>query len=96
MPEMMNITLLTSNHDEKTGNHLLSQAEAYLVAHGFMHITKVYTNEPIIKVIDEQYLDTSHVFVVGAHSKHGFFDFALGSLTRHLLKVEKRPVLIGQ
>ncbi len=96
MSDFMEVTLVTSNVDTDLGNHLLDQAEAFLNAHGFENITKLCTQEPIIKTIDQNYLDTYHVFVVGAHSKHGLFDFMLGGLTRHLLKIGKRPVLIGQ
>ncbi|NOZ74359.1 MAG: universal stress protein [FCB group bacterium] len=95
MPEMMQVTLLTSNENAAEGERLLHQAEAYLQVHGFNNLTMVCTDQAIIEAIDEQYLDTQHVFVVGAHSKHGLFDFALGSLTRHLLQAGRRPVLIG-
>ncbi|RMF08020.1 MAG: universal stress protein [Candidatus Neomarinimicrobiota bacterium] len=96
LPDLMDVTLLTSQSDHNLGDHLLNQAEAYLQAHGFTSIQKVCTPTGIIKAIDTEYIDSHHLFVVGAHSKRGLFDFALGSLTHHLLKLDKRPVLIGQ
>ncbi|MFQ6614602.1 MAG: hypothetical protein ACE5D1_07140, partial [Fidelibacterota bacterium] len=96
MPEMMQVSLVTSHQDRTLGEYLLDHAEAYLKVHQFTGISRECTQQSIRKVIDEKYLETHHVFVVGAHSKRGLFDFTLGSLTRHLLQVGRRPVLIGQ
>lgn len=55
----------------------------------------IHTDKPIISVIDEDFQDWADCFVVGAHAKKGLIDFRTGSLTAHLINLDKKPVLIG-
>lgn len=95
-PELFDITILTSNEDNTEATYHLDQAAAYLHSHGYSQIRKERIDQSIIKAMEEKYLDQSHVVVVGAHSKKGMFDFMVGSLTKYLIKANKRAVLIGQ
>lgn len=96
MTDVLEITLLNSSHDLKKGEFLLNQAEAFLKGHGFSNIHKDLTDEKIISVIENQYLDRMDLFVVGANSKSDLMDFFLGSLTKSLIKKDQKAILIGQ
>lgn len=89
------VALLTSNKNKSEAEYQLEQASTYLKAHNITDVKKVWITENIISAIDAEYLDWANLIVVGAHSKKGIFDFMLGSLTKHLIKVNKKPVIIG-
>ena len=55
-----------------------------------------WTSKDIIQAMEEQYLDWATIVAVGAHSKKPLYDFAVGSLTKYLIKEAKKPLLIGQ
>ena len=92
----MDITILNSCDDKKTGNYILDRAEEYLIARDVAGIKKEWTSQDIIQAIEDKYYDSHDVFVVGAHAKEGLFDFMVGSLTRYLVKRGEKPVFIGQ
>jgi nucleotide-binding universal stress UspA family protein len=94
--DIFEVQLLISEEDEERAHYYLDQAEAYLKCHNVLNIEKKWIKDNIIKTIDENYLDWAHVLVVGAHSKQGLFSFMVGSLTKHLIKIAKKPILIGQ
>ncbi len=94
-PDVMEVTLLKSDQDIETARRQLDQAEAFLKAHSLTHITKEVTSQHIIEALDERFMKRAHLIVVGAQSKHGLFDFMLGSLSKHLIKEAKRPLLIA-
>jgi nucleotide-binding universal stress UspA family protein len=96
MPKILEITLLTSHKEKGTADYLLNSAADYLSTHSFQHIKKIWTKEHIVDVVSKDYLKQTDLFVVGAHSKRGLFDFIIGNLTRYLLTIEKKPVIIGQ
>ncbi|NOQ97108.1 MAG: hypothetical protein GQ561_03010 [Calditrichae bacterium] len=93
--EYMDITILNSCDDKKTGNYILDRAEEYLKVRNVTGIQKEWTSQDIIQVIEDKYYDSHDVFVVGAHAKEGLFDFMVGSLTRYLVKRGEKPVFIG-
>lgn len=95
IPEAVEPRLLMSHDDEEIAQASLAHAKRYLELHGFKNVVTQYTDQDIIDACDDN-LDWAHVVVVGAHSKHGLFDFMVGSLTNHLIKLNKKPVLIGQ
>ena len=74
---------------------IAAPAEEYLKAYGFDRVRRQWTPEKIQDVIDERYIDTAEVIVVGMHSKKGLFSFHVGSLTEHLGSEAKIPVYIG-
>ena len=90
------VTILTSEEDKTKADYYLNGATAFLTAHGFKNIKQDRTNDDITEVVEKKYLDWAHIFVVGAHSKKGLFDFMVGSLTKFLIELAKKPVLIGQ
>jgi len=92
--EVMEVTLLNSNPEKDAARYYLDQAEAYLRSHSIENIKKEWTAKKIIDVVDE-YLDWANIVVVGAHSKKSLIDFMVGSLTKHLIKEAKKPLLIG-
>ncbi|MGD9488102.1 MAG: universal stress protein [Calditrichaceae bacterium] len=94
--DLMEVMILTSNANKETADYYLDNAEAYLRAHNFKNIQKTRITGNIIDAVEKKYLDWAHVVVVGAHSKQGIFDFMLGSLTKFLIKADKKPVIIGQ
>ena len=96
LPELMHVTIITSQDEKSTAEYLLDHAQAYLLSHGFKGVKKVWTKDKIVDTVDKEYVDQTDLFVVGAHSKKGLFDFMIGSLTKHLLSIEKKPVIIGQ
>jgi len=96
LPDVMEVLLLTSDDNNDSADYHLSQAEAYLKAHSIFNIKKEKTTRDIIKTVEEKYLDWATFIVVGAHSKSGIFDFMVGSLTKELIKTDKKPLLISQ
>jgi hypothetical protein len=96
IPDLFDVTILTSDEDKAKANYLLNRAESFLKCHNNSLTRKEWTREHIIPAIENKYLEQCHVVVVGAHSKRGMFDFMIGSLTQHLIEAAKTPVLIGQ
>lgn len=96
VPDTTEVTLLMSDPKREAAGYYLDQAEAYLNTHSIHDVKKEWTSQNIIKAMEEQYLDWATIVVVGAHSKKGLYDFMVGSLTRYLIKVAKKPMIIGQ
>ncbi|MCB0281107.1 MAG: universal stress protein [Calditrichae bacterium] len=96
IPEMTLPRLVMSSVDEEVAKAALDHAKNYLELHGFKNIMTDYTDMEIKRACKEKFLDWADVVVVGAHSKRGIFDFMVGSLTKHLIKLDKIPVLVGQ
>jgi nucleotide-binding universal stress UspA family protein len=94
--DIFEVQLLISEEDEEKAKYYLNEAEAYLKLHNVNDIEKEWIKGNIKDAIDQKYLDWAHVIVVGAHSKSGLFKFMVGSLTQHLIKMAKKPILIGQ
>jgi len=94
--DKIHIKLLMSHFDEATAKGVLQKAEAYLQACGVKKIEKAWTPQPIIEAVEETHGKWADIFVVGAHSKKGLFDFMVGSLTKWLIKHGQKPVFIGQ
>jgi nucleotide-binding universal stress UspA family protein len=93
---LFEVTILISEEDKTKADYYLNGATAFLTSHGFKNIKRDRTNNDISDVVEEKYLDRADIFVVGAHSKKGLFDFMVGSLTKYLIEVSRKPVLIGQ
>lgn len=89
------VVLLMSGKSNHEVRRTLGDANTYLHVHNITNVKMVHTNRSIISVVDEEYLDWADCFVVGAHAQRGLIDFMTGSLTRHLIKVNRKPVLIG-
>lgn len=96
LPDVMEVVLLTSSDNNDTADYHLTQAEAYLKAHSIFNVKKEKTSEDIKKVVMQKYLNWATLIVVGTHSKSGIFDFMVGSLTKQLIKADKKPLLISQ
>lgn len=96
IPDLTQPRLLMSSLDEEVAKAALEHAKQYLKLHGFKNILTDHTDIEIKRACKEEYLDWADVVVVGAHSKRGIFDFMVGSLTKHIIKLDKIPVLIGQ
>lgn len=94
--ESVNVRLVMSHDYKKFADHYLDDAEAFLRAHSFEKIEKVYTDENIINVISENHLEWADLAVLGAHSNKGIFDFMVGSLAKYLIKENKIPIFLGQ
>lgn len=94
--DIFEVRILISEQDEEKAQYYLNEAETYLKSHNVNNIQKEWIRGNIQDRIDEKYLDWAHVIVVGAHSKRGLFKFMVGSLTKHLIKIAKKPILIGQ
>jgi len=88
--------LLMSHDNEEIANATLAHAKHYLELHGFSNVVTYYTDQNIIDACKKDHLDWANVVGVGAHSKRGLFNFMVGSLTNYLIKLNKKPVLIGQ
>jgi nucleotide-binding universal stress UspA family protein len=95
LPIAMETTLLNCSENKEKADYLLLEAENYLKCHGFNKIQKVWTDEHIIDVIENQYIDKIDFIVLGANSKKGILDFVLGSLTERLVKIGTKSLLIG-
>ncbi len=95
-PQIFEVLVLTSHEEKEKAFYLLEQAETYLRCHQFQHIQKKWVTEHIIDAIKDTYLDWAHVVVVGVHSKKGMFNFMVGSLTKFLIKMARKPLLIAQ
>ena len=90
------ITLLMSESDATLAKFHIDGASAYLNAHSFHNVKIEQISQDIIEAMEEKYLPWADLVVLGVHSKKGFLDFMLGSLSRHLIKVGTKPLLFGQ
>ncbi len=96
MNDFFNITVLFLHDVEKEAKYLLDQVEAFLSCHGYKNVEMIWTEEDIIESIDSKYIEKTDFIIAGTHSKSNLFDFRLGSLAKHLLKTEKKPVFLYQ
>jgi nucleotide-binding universal stress UspA family protein len=90
-----NIKIINSSDDKSAGDAILQHAKLYLKAYIGKDVETIWTPGKIINVVNEEYLDWADLFVVGAHSKSGFLDFIVGSLTKDLIEYGKKIVFIG-
>jgi len=87
-------TVLMSHEDRNFAGHFLDGAEAYLHARSFKAIETHWTSKEIEEVVDKEYLDWAHLVFLGTSSHKGLLEFMLGSLTKHLIKAARKPVVI--
>ena len=90
-----NIKIINSSDDKNTGDAILQHAKSYLKTYIGKDVETIWTPGKIINVVNEEYLDWADLFVVGVHSKSGFLDFIVGSLTKDLIEYGKKLVFIG-
>ena len=90
-----NIKIINSSDDKNTGDAILQHAKSYLKTYIDKDVETIWTPGKIINVVNEEYLDWADLFVVGVHSKSGFLDFIVGSLTKDLIEYGKKLVFIG-
>lgn len=95
IPESVEVTLLMSEDDEIFAKFNLDQAESYLQAHNFKKIEKVWTTSNVKDLLEDTYIDSTDLFVMGVHSRKGLFDFSIGSIPKYLIDLDKKPILIG-
>ena len=94
--DLPRVKLVMSHEDIEYAEGVLEGAKGYLAHHGIHNVETDITVENIIDKIKNDYTDWADVFVVGAHSKKGLFDFMVGSLTKYLIEWNRKPVFIGQ
>lgn len=90
------ITILMSHKDRDFARLHLNKAEAYLTAHGFSDIHKVWTSENIIEIMENQYLVHTTGIVLGVHSRSPLVSFFVGSLSRYLIQRGDKVLFLGQ
>lgn len=89
------VTLFTSHKSPEAAEHLQDSAEMYLNAHGYQHVHRIDTRHDIRSMLDSPHFKEAELIVLGAHSKHGLLDFAIGSVSRDLIRRAATPLLIG-
>lgn len=91
-----NIAILTANEELEAAKQIFSPAEEYLRAYGYTDIDSEWTPMHIADAIDEEFIDKADLIVLGMHAKHGIFNFVVGSLANHMIRMAQVPVFIGQ
>lgn len=94
-PNSYSITIITSDPKREAAEFMLNNAEAYLASHSFNDVKKVWTRENIKEIVKNDFVENTDLFVLGAHSKSSFIDFMVGSLTKFLIDLDKKLLLIG-
>ena len=94
-PMDFEVTLFTSHKDRDTAQHHQDNAEMYLNAHGFRNVHRVDTRNDIRSMLDSAPFSEAELIVLGAHSKRRLLDFAIGSVSRDLIRKGTTPLLIG-
>jgi len=89
------ITVLISHDEERIARYHLKRVEAYLRAHGYQWIKSEWTTENIIEALRDKYLPSADMVVLGSHSRKGWFNFHLGSLSRYLIREENKLLVLG-
>ena len=57
---------------------------------------KRFGREKILKrLLRMNFIESTDLFVLGAHSKSALIDFMVGSLNKYLIKLDRKPLLIG-
>ncbi|VAX25033.1 hypothetical protein MNBD_IGNAVI01-2604 [hydrothermal vent metagenome] len=87
--------LLTSSTkiDKASSNQI--KIVSYLESYGIKNIKTIITDKNINQVIKNDYMDWADLVVIGAHSKNKFEEFFVGSLTKELININKKPLFIG-
>lgn len=93
-PDAVDVTLLTAKQEKEEAENLLDEAEHYLRAHGIETITRVRSEKDIIAEIEDR-IEDMHAVVVGVNAKKRFMKYFVGSTTKRVLDMNKRPVLLG-
>ena len=96
LPEKTDIKILMSDPNKAIATAALEHAAEYLKLHGFSQVEITWTKDPIRNACRKKYVRLVDIVVMGAHSKHGVFDFMVGSMTNCIIKLDKIPVVIGQ
>lgn len=96
LKESLEVKMLMSTDNKKYAEHYFKDAKLYLQSHGFDNISAEYTAEDIIKKVRTDYLDWPDMYVIGAHTDKGIFDFMAGSLMKFLITDSKKPIFLGQ
>lgn len=89
------LVVLSSNIDEEASMYRLQEAELFFHAHDINNVELIHTEEPIIKAVDRLAQEDIDFIALGAHAKRGLFDFSWGSLAKHLINKEEKPLLLG-
>jgi len=95
-PDLTIVKLLMCHDDRNYAGSVLDHASRYLDAHGFKSVETEISAVDVIDIIKDKYMDWPDAYVVGTHSKRGFFDFMVGSITKFLIRNSKKPVFIAQ
>lgn len=90
------VNLVMSHEDEYFANYILSNSADLLDRYGLKEVNTHYTEKNIIKYIDENFLDSTHLFVMGPRTSNALSSFFLGSFTKYLLKNSKQLLFIAK
>ncbi|MFC2086034.1 universal stress protein [Bacteroidota bacterium] len=89
------ISILCSKPEMERANELMAAVDRYMSAHGYDHITHVWTPGPVIEAMREQYLEQADLIVLGAHAKQGMLSFLYGHVTKFVLGDASTPVFVA-
>jgi nucleotide-binding universal stress UspA family protein len=89
------VRIITQNHDEKTGGHLLDEAQKFLQFHGIADITTELVHGPLIESLEQGNLEWADWIVAGTRSKTVIKRLMVGSFAEFLLERSHRVLLLA-
>ena len=90
-----NVTLLNCHTNETEAKDLLGKSEGFLKAHGFEKITLDWQPRKPREVITYEFVKPYDLICVGAHAKTAVIDYFVGSVTKDLIQLGRKPLLIA-
>ncbi len=89
------VRIVTQTRDDKTGGHLLDEAQKFLQSHGITNITTELVSGSLIDTVEQDHLEWAEWIVAGIRSKPLIKRMLLGSFTRFLMEKSHRVLLLS-
>ncbi len=94
-PFDFDITVYVGGEKKREADFLLSNAEAFLGAHGHSKVKLQHEPEPIGSYLEQDDIKSFDLVVAGIHSKRIIKDFFVGSFTKKLIEMKTKPLFLS-
>ena len=89
------VRIITQNHDDKTGGHLLDEAQKFLQFHGITDVTTELVHGSLIDALEQDHLEWADWIIAGTRSKPLIQRILIGSFAKFLLDRAHRVLLLA-
>ena len=94
--ENYSITLLMHSKEDEFAEYYLNNAEKYLNAYSIDNVTKRWTKDSVLDVIENEYINNTDLIVTGLKSHKSLKEFLLGSVAFSLIMDGRKALFLAQ